>query len=209
MKLTFDDFFDEFPGWFGTRRRRRSPFWWMERWLNEYDRIFERMFREMAGAIPKEQVRERRLSDGSVTREWGPFIYGYSMSVSPDGKPVIREFGNVKRSKKPTMFGFEQPGLEPEATREPLIDVIDEPGQVGVVAELPGVEKSEIKTIVSDTALTIKVDAGGHRYRYLREVELPERVEPDSSKASYKNGVLEVKLRKLRPRTRGREINIE
>jgi HSP20 family protein len=179
----------------------------MERWLNEYDRIFERMFREMAGAIPKEQVRERRLSDGSVTREWGPFVYGYSMSVSPDGKPVIREFGNVKRSKKPTMFGFEQPGLEPKAAREPLIDVIDEPGQVRVVAEVPGVEKSEIKTIVSDTALTIKVDAG--RQKYYREVELPEIVDPDSSKASYNNGVLEVKLRKLSPRTRGKEINIE
>jgi len=208
LKLAFDDFYDELPELFGSRRRRRSPFWWMERWLSEYDRIFERMFREMAAAIPKEQVRERRLSDGSVTREWGPFVYGYSMSMNPDGKPVIREFGNVKRSK-PTMFGFERPGLEPKETHEPLIDVIDEPEQVGVVAELPGVEQSEIKILVSDASLTIKVDAGGHRYRYLREVELPERVEPDSSKASYKNGVLEVKLRKLRPRTRGREINIE
>jgi HSP20 family protein len=179
----------------------------MQRWLSEYDRVFEGMFLEMAKAIPKEQVRERRLSDGSVVREWGPFVYGYSMSIGPEGKPVIREFGNVKRSKKPTMFSFERPGLEPKETREPLVDVIDEPEQVRVVAELPGVEKSDIRTVVSDATLTIKVDAGAHKY--LREVELPVSVDLDSSIASYKNGVLELKLRKLRPRMRGKEIKIE
>jgi len=30
----------------------------------------------------------------------GPFVYGYSFSMGPDGKPVIREFGNVKPSLK-------------------------------------------------------------------------------------------------------------
>jgi HSP20 family protein len=207
--LGFDEFYDDFPELFRQYWRRRSPFWWMQRWLSEYDRVFEGMFREMAKAIPKEQVRERRLSDGSVMREWGPFVYGYSMSMGSDGKPVIREFGNVRRSKKRTMFGFERPGLEPKDTREPLVDIIDEPEQVRVVAELPGVEKSEIKTAVSDATLTIKVDAGGRKYKYLREVELPVTVDPDSSEASYKNGVLELKLRKLRPRTRGKEIKIE
>ena len=207
--MGFDEFYDDFPELFGRYRRRRSPFWWMERWLSEYDQVFERMFREMAKAIPKEHMRERRLSDGSTMREWGPFVYGYSMYMGSDGKPVIREFGNVKRSRKPTMSGFDRPGLEPKETREPLVDVIEEPEQVRVVAELPGVEKSEIKTTVSDSTLTIKVIAGAHKYRYLREVELPVSVDPDSSKASYRNGVLEVTLRKLRPGTKGKEINIE
>jgi len=25
----------------------------------------------------------------------GPFVYGYSMTMGPDGKPIVREFGNV------------------------------------------------------------------------------------------------------------------
>ena len=26
----------------------------------------------------------------------GPYFYGYTMTVGPDGKPVVKEYGNVK-----------------------------------------------------------------------------------------------------------------
>jgi len=129
------------------------------------------------------------------------------MSMGPDGKPIIHEFGNVKPSKRPGMFGFEQPALEPLDAREPLVDVINEAQQVRVVAELPGVEKSDIKTTISEDTLTIKVDAAARKY--YKEVPLPAHVDPDSSKASYNNGVLEITLRKLQPRPKGKEIRIE
>ncbi|MEM1682557.1 MAG: Hsp20/alpha crystallin family protein [Sulfolobales archaeon] len=32
---------------------------------------------------------------------------------------------------------------------------------------------------------------------YYKEVELPAKVDPDTSRATYKNGVLEVKLKKI------------
>jgi HSP20 family protein len=129
------------------------------------------------------------------------------MSMGPDGKPIIQEFGNVKPSRRPGMFGFEQPALEPKDTREPLVDVINETGQVRVVAELPGVEKSDIKTSISEEALTIRVDSPTHKY--FKEVQLPTGVDPDSSKATYNNGVLEITLRKIQPRPKGREIKID
>lgn len=28
--------------------------------------------------------------------EMGPFVYGYSMTIGPDGKPKVREFGNIR-----------------------------------------------------------------------------------------------------------------
>ena len=31
-------------------------------------------------------------------RDIGPIVYGYSMTIGPDGKPRIKEFGNVKPS---------------------------------------------------------------------------------------------------------------
>ena len=48
---------------------------------------------------PKELVSEYKESDGTKVRKIGPIVYGYSMTVGPDGKPVIREFGNVKRGQ--------------------------------------------------------------------------------------------------------------
>ena len=53
-------------------------------------------FKDIEKDIPKELVREKRAEDGSVTKEIGPIVYGYSMTVGPDGKPVVREFGNVR-----------------------------------------------------------------------------------------------------------------
>jgi len=201
---------DEFlPDWFRSRRGRRfaSPFGWMDKWFSDFDDMFERMFQDMAKDMPKDMIREKKLPDGSTIRQFGPFMYGYSMSVGPDGKPIIQEFGNVKPSRRPGMFGMEQPALEPMDSREPLVDVINEPEQVRVLAELPGVEKSDIRTTISEESLTIKVETPARKY--YKEVELPAGVDPDSSKASYNNGVLEIVLRKLKPRPRGREIRID
>jgi HSP20 family protein len=199
---------DEFlPEWFRSRKGRQSPFGWMDRWFSDVDEMFENMFQDMLKGMPKDMMTERKLPDGSTVKQYGPFVYGYSMSIGPDGKPNIQEFGNVKPSRRPGAFGIQQPALEPKDTREPLVDVINEQAQVRVVAELPGVEKSDIKTSITEDALTIKVDSPTQKY--YKEVKLPTGVDPDSSKASYNNGVLEITLRKTQPRPKGKEIKID
>jgi HSP20 family protein len=45
---------------------------------------------------PKELIKEYETSDDSKVREVGPIVYGYSMTISPNGKPQVREFENVK-----------------------------------------------------------------------------------------------------------------
>ncbi len=199
---------DEFlPEWFRSRRGRQSPFGWMDRWFGDVDEMFGNMFQDMLKGMPKDMMTERKLPDGSTVKQYGPFVYGYSMSIGPDGKPNVQEFGNVKPSRRPGAFGIQQPALEPKETREPLVDVINEQAQVRVVAELPGVEKSDIKTSINEDQLTIKVDSSTQKY--YKEVKLPTGVDPDSSKASYNNGVLEITLRKLQPRPKGKEIKID
>ncbi|HXZ90765.1 MAG TPA: archaeal heat shock protein Hsp20 [Candidatus Dormibacteraeota bacterium] len=202
--MSSDDFL---PDWFRPRRGRRTPFGWMDRWFSDVDEMFENMFQDMLKGMPKDMMSERKLPDGSTVRQFGPFVYGYSMTMGPDGKPVIQEFGNVKPSRRPGAFGMEQPALEPKNTREPLVDVINEPAQVRVVAELPGVEKSAIKTSISDDMLTISVDSATQKY--YKEVHLPTGVDSESSKATYNNGVLEITLRKTQPKLKGREIHID
>jgi len=114
----------------------------MANWFEEFERSFDEMFKGLE--LPKELVREKKLPDGATVREMGPFVYGYSFSVGPDGKPVIREFGNVKPSIGGGPFGAPKPKLSVKDEREPLVDAIVHDDIVKVVAELPGVEKSDI-----------------------------------------------------------------
>ena len=197
--------------WF--RRRRRFPFfggWFFEgldEMMREMERMFEEMFREYREEFPRELVRERRLPDGRIVREIGPVIYGYSVTIGPDGKPVIREFGNVKPSLKPGLRGF-GPALDIKSEREPLVDIISEEDKVRVIAELPGVEKEDIKLHATSRSLTISVDTP--QRKYYKELDLPEEVDPKTAKSTYRNGVLEVTLKKVEEKKpKGEPIKVE
>ena len=194
---------EDYPDWF--KRRRRFPFFrnWLFEDIDEMFREFERMMeeeiKELTSKIPREYIRERKLPDGTTVREWGPFVYGYSITIGPDGKPQIREFGNVK----PTRFG---PRIREE--REPLVDIYVTNGEVKVIAELPGVNKEDIQLHGTEDTLTISVDTPERKY--YKEVKLPAKVDPKEAKTSYKNGVLEVTLPKKEERKpKGEPIKVE
>ncbi len=189
-----------FPSW--SRRRWRFP---LDNWFEEFERSFEEMLKGLE--LPKELVREKKLPDGATIREMGPFVYGYSFSVGPDGKPVIREFGNVKPSMGGGRFGTPRPKLSVKEDREPLVDAIVHDDMVKVVAELPGVEKSDIALQCDGRNLTIKVETD--RRRYYKDLELSVEVDPDTSKATYKNGVLELVLTRKSPGVKPKQIRID
>lgn len=201
---------DEFP-WF--RRRRRSPFFRggfyedFDEMMKDFERMVEETFKEFSGEVPRNLIRERKLPDGSVVREMGPFVYGYSVTVGPDGKPVVREFGNVKPTTKPSELGVVRPTLDIKETREPLVDVLSVDNEVKVVAELPGVEKSDIKLTTTETTLTISVAVKDRKFH--KELELPAEVDPKTARSTYKNGVLEVTLTKIKKKPKGEPIKIE
>ncbi|MFQ5920875.1 MAG: archaeal heat shock protein Hsp20 [Nitrososphaerales archaeon] len=176
--------------WF---RKRMRPFmgpWYyeMEEMMREMEKMFEQSVKELEKSVPKELVRERKLADGTTRREWGPFVYGYSVTIGPDGKPVIREFGNVK----PSITSGGRFALKGE--REPLIDTISSGDEVKVIAELPGVNKEQIKLSATENTLSIRTDTPERKYS--KEIDLPAEVDPASAKSSYKNGMLEVTLKK-------------
>jgi len=190
---------------------------WMRRWrrpffgrgaFEDLDRMFNEMFKEMLNDVPQELYRERRLPGGGTVREIGPFVYGYSMTIGPDGKPVVREFGNVKPSTRASPLGLRRPSLEIKEERDPLVDVIPEDEKIRVVAEVPGVERSDIKLNCSEKILTIAVDT--EERKYYKEIDLPAEVDPKVSKATYKNGVLEITLTKVtKKKLKGESITID
>ncbi len=204
---------DYFPDWF-KRRMRRSPFFrsWLfgdiEEMMKDMEEMMEREFKEFTRRAPKDMVRERKLPDGSTVREWGPFVYGYSMTVGPDGKPKIREFGNVKPTLKPEAFGISRPSLSVREEREPLVDVMSTDDEIHIIAELPGVEKKDIKLHGTEEILTVSVDTP--KQKYFKEIQMPDRVDPQKAKTTYKNGVLEITLPKIKEKTpKGERIEIE
>jgi len=171
----------------GDRGRKRRFPWWFDV-FNEMEKMDEMMDEMMRKAfeIPKE------------TKSFGPYVYGFSVSLDPEGKPMVQQFGNVK----PTRVG---PQVKEE--REPLVDVLQENDEIAVFAELPGVEKNDIKLHSTEKNLMISVDSKERKYH--KELELPASVLPTSSKASYKNGVLEVRLKKAEGKAREKQIKIE
>lgn len=153
--------------------------------FHEMEKMMEDQFKTFTSKVPKDYIRERQLPDGTTSRELGPFVYGYSIKIGPDGKPEVREFGNVKQSR----FG---PQVKEE--REPLVDIIETNGEIHIVVELPGVDKKDIKLHGTEDTLTISVDIP--QRRYFKEIKLPAKIRVKDAKTSYKNGVLEVNFPK-------------
>jgi HSP20 family protein len=104
----------------------------------------------------------------------------------------------------------------------PAIDLYEERDDVVVKAELPGMEKDNIEVNISDHILTIKGEKKKEEeikeknyYRseraygsFMRTVELPKDVHADKVRASFKNGVLEVRLPKTEE-AKTREIKVK
>ncbi|MEW5936774.1 MAG: archaeal heat shock protein Hsp20 [Candidatus Thermoplasmatota archaeon] len=179
-----------------------------KRWMDDEDfggwdieEEFERMQRYM------ERVMHEMLhgEHGALARE--PFVYGFSMRVGPDGKARIQRFGNT-RPMMGDAYMDESGRRETMGEREPLTDVISTGGSIAVTIEIPGVRKEDIDLTVGETKLTISVDAESRRY--YKDIELPESVDPNSAKATYNNGVLDITLKKRGKRERdGRKVMIE
>jgi HSP20 family protein len=203
---------DDLPEWF-RKRKKRNPFfgnWFfgdIEEMIREMEEMMEREFSQFKTRIPEELKRERKLPDGSTIPEWGPFVYGYSMTIGPDGKPKIREFGNVKPSSDFESCGVTQPCLDVKEEREPLVDIISVDGEIKVIVELPGVEKEDIKLRGTEDKLTISVEAPERKY--FKEIEMPTKIEPKKAKTSYKNGVLEVTVPKIEEKKKHSEEQIK
>jgi len=158
------------------KRKRRS----YDSWSNifeDFDRIedeMDEMMRRTFGTPP-----ERR-------KGFRPRAYDFSISREPYEKPTAHESGATHLNSRK---------LRVREDEEPLIDVLEEGKDVVVVAEAPGVKKDEIYLHSTKDLLTISVDTS--RRKYHRQLLLPAEVDPRSARASYRNGVLEIRLRKL------------
>jgi|GEM_PF-1162613 len=102
--------------------------------------------------------------------------------------------------------------------REPLTDINETKDQVIVTMELPGATKEDIHLEVTSNGIEISArtqkvsEAEGVSKRaftqFKKFMSLPVDVDPDSVDAQYRNGILEVKLKKLK-QDKGRKVKIK
>jgi HSP20 family protein len=198
-----DDWFRRFTGgrgWFGSGGRG-SLIGEFEEMRREMERMFEETIQNV-DRVPKDLVREYQTPSGGKVRQVGPLVYGYSVTVGPDGKPIVREFGNVK-----PMLGTAGGGPQLTSEREPLADVVTTDKEVKVVVEMPGISKEDIKVNAFENKVEISTSEKAER-KYHKTVELPPEADIDSVKSNYRNGILEITFNK-KASPKGKEIKVD
>lgn len=139
-----------------------------------------------------------------------------TMEILPRGNNLDRWFDRMAdefwRRPFPSLLRPERmwPSDMDMMARMPAVDVYEDKDVVVIKAEIPGLSKEDISVQVTDSTLTIK----GEKKReeeikdenyyccersfgaFTRAVDLPSEVKADQVKASFKNGVLEVRMPK-------------
>jgi HSP20 family protein len=189
-----------FDEWLG-RRRPSSWFPDIDGMMRDMEKLMQEALKNMDQQVPKNLVKERRLDDGSVVREMGPVVYGYSVKIGEDGKPIVRKFGNINSFPGPLGGTFSV-----SEQREPLVDIIRDGENMKVVAELPGAGKDDLRISANETSVAIESISGERRYQ--KRIELPEPVDPASGKSNFKNGILEISFKLKNSKDHGIPINV-
>jgi len=110
-----------------------------------------------------------------------------------------------------------------EVTLAPCVDVYETEREVVVKAELPGLTKEDVEVQATEDSVTIRgefkrdeevSEEGYYRRerrfgRFERSIPLPAEVKPDEAKAKFQNGVLEIRLPKVKEAPKAKRIEIE
>lgn len=127
------------------------------------------------------------------------------------------------------LFNFGFPAWRGESgIREPLIDIVDKDDALEITAELPGVDKKDIKINVLEDSVALKAESKteiekkqekkGYYFHersyssFSRVIPLPTEVIAEKTKANFKNGILTLILPKKYPtekKPRGFEVKID
>ena len=120
-----------------------------------------------------------------------------SEKTSARGRSKFPRVENMRtvRGMYPQKYRFSQ-SHEKRKWKEPkpLIDIFQEKSWITIVAEIAGFNKETLKIDVKDQKLTLSAKAKDRRY--YKSLNLPKVVIPNVMHTTYKNGVLEIKLKK-------------
>lgn len=100
--------------------------------------------------------------------------------------------------------------MQQSSVREPLVDTSfdEKENLVTITAEMPGITKEDVRVELSEGLVTIHAEKGDKKYH--SEVPVYEELDADTAKATYTNGILELKIKsKISPKAKTKEIKVE
>ena len=126
--------------------------------------------------------------------------------------PFDRVFDQIINTQFPQIE--KQVGVKPyQGTAYPKVNVYEYDDRVGVIAEIPGLDKKDLSIDVEDGVLTIAGDKHGlfdddgakvirrelKHSSFKRSFELGELLNGDKVRASFKDGLLSIEIPKIEP----------
>ena len=150
---------------------------------DDYKDIFEEMekyWRRMFQNIQKNfEQMDANVKTGKLQGKW---------EVTPISEPGVHGYVAYGEFRSPDLLPTQPKRLfSQDKAREPLVDVIEEEKAVKVYAEVPGVEKDQIKVDTTEGVLEIRAGEKFHS-----RTRVPEGLDIKKATATYKNGVLEL-----------------
>jgi HSP20 family protein len=131
------------------------------------------------------EIKKESEIDLSHIKEGMSGILGVSIRTIVGGKPVVEQFGNIKKTPK---------GPVVEEEREPITDIFNEKNEIRIYAEMPGVNEEDIKIELKNDVLNIYAQTKNRKYR--KEILLPEKMKNDTFTSNLKNGILTISIQK-------------
>lgn len=149
---------------------------------------------ELAKLTENSETYQKRIKLG----EKG--VIDFHIGMRPlKGSNSTRQINSFKLNK----FNEEEPThlkeLAPiDAIKEndSIVDVFEEGQTIRVMAELPGASENDVKIDIESNTLIIRSTTDSTR-KYYKRIALPKPVNKKAVEFSCKNGVLEVKLKKV------------
>ena len=134
----------------------------------------------------------------------------------PDRDEFLTPFDKIFDQMLDTQFPevVKQVGVKPyQGSAYPKVNVYEYNDKVGIVAEIPGLDKSQLNVEVEDGVLTISGDKHGvweedgakvlrrelKASSFKRSFQLGELLDGDNIKANFKDGVLSISVPKIEP----------
>ena len=134
----------------------------------------------------------------------------------PDRDEFLTPFDKVFDTMVENQFPeiIDQVGVKPyQGTAYPKVNVYEYDDKVGIVAEIPGLDKKQLNVDVEEGVLTISGDKHGvwqedgakvlrrelKASSFKRSFELGELLDGDNISANFKDGVLSISVPKIEP----------
>jgi HSP20 family protein len=191
--------------------------------LSEFGRRETRVARRQQVLDPQAKSEDEKEVDRmrSLMR-WDPFRWGPFKEMEKEMEELSNRFSRLL-----TRWPFREEGVGEALTVSewsPVVDISETDSEFLIKAEIPGVDKKDVKVTVQDGVLTIqgerkreKEEKGRRFHRlersygaFMRTFDLPEDVDQDKLKAEFKDGMLYVHLPKTeKAMTKVIEVKVE